>query len=138
MIILLIILTVLFLIALSMWVILRRAYSKLYTWTVKYVSENTKLQAQSIPVVKVKSEFDEDKVDPNTIVMVGRWTCCQCGYLMTLNYHRNMYNLSPDELDITGSYRSYDCGKCGCNLMQFKLTEVPYHTLCDLSNLKEK
>ncbi len=121
-----------------MWLILRREYSKLYTWTVKYVSENTQLQAKNIPVVHITTEFNDDEVDPNTVVTVGRWICCQCGYLLTLNYYRNMYNLSPDKLDIAGSYRSYDCGKCGGNLMQFQLFEVPYHTLINPWNLKEQ
>jgi hypothetical protein len=58
-------------------------------------------------------------------ILVARWVCCNCDQSFTLNFYRNMYNLSKNRLDISGGFRSYDCSKCGNNLMQIQFVEIP-------------
>ncbi len=59
-------------------------------------------------------------------ITVARWMCVQCHMTYTLNYYKLMYNLSKDSLDIEGSHRTYQCNKCGNNLMQLYFTDIPY------------
>ncbi len=120
---------ILFILAVGLFLIQRNEYSKLHAAFLRYVIANRSTESTKLPVLHGNTPFNEDEVNPNTPVMIGRWVCCQCSGLYTLNYHRNMYILSQDKLDIQGSYRSYDCSKCGSNLMQFQLVEVLYSTL---------
>jgi len=64
-------------------------------------------------------------VETQKTALVARWVCCSCGSWFVLNYYRNMYHMSKDRLDITGSFKSYDCSQCGSNLMQLKLINIP-------------
>ncbi len=90
-----------------------------------YVKLIREIESEKKPEIK----FYEDEIDPNTDVMVARWSCVGCKHPFTLNYYRSQYNLSHDKLDITGQYRSYECFKCGSNLMTMSFANIPYHTL---------
>jgi hypothetical protein len=61
---------------------------------------------------------------PKEMVTVGRWMCMQCRHAYVLDYYKHVYVESADKLDIIGSHKSFECFKCGSNLMRLCFMEV--------------
>ncbi len=93
---------------------------------IKYIKEqqakeNEKQNEQIVPKLVHASQLK-----PEYIVTVARWVCANCDNTYTLNYNRIWYNQINNGLDITGSYKTYECSRCGNNLMRICFIQIPY------------